>query len=230
MDIESLKEKLGDKTFAELTAHINGYESRVTELDGKLRTVRAKADAETAAARKLNDQLRSVTEHYGIEMDVDVSTLPAAKAGANVEEIKQLEAKLKRMERERDDAIKLAETEGKMRRDSLQRAVVSDALGGHEFLARDMVETFVSQRLVWEGDDLLLKTDDGKLVTVKDGVAGIAKSRPELLKPTGTGGAGARNGNAGGGAGKTITEAEFNALAPKDRASRMAEGYTLTTT
>ena len=60
------------------------------------------------------------------------------------------------------------------------------------------METYVSQRLTWEGDELLFNDGD-KLVAVKDGVAGLVKSRPELLKPTGTGGAGVRDHNAGGG-------------------------------
>jgi hypothetical protein len=96
-------------------------------------------------------------------------------------------------------------------------------------VARDLVETFVSQRLTWEGDDLLFKSDDGKLIPLKDGVTGIAKTRPELLKPTGTGGAGVRQSNAGGGGGaKTMTRAEFEAMPPAQRVEVAKAGVQLT--
>ena len=109
-------------------------------------------------------------------------------------------AMLQRLERERDEAKAAAEAVTGQLRGSRQKAVIADALGKHEFVARDVVEAFVAPRLVWEGEEIMFKADDGKLVAVADGVAGLAKSRPELLKPTGTGGAGARaGGNAGGG-------------------------------
>lgn len=80
----------------------------------------------------------------------------------------------------------------------------------------------------WEGDEIFFKSDDGKLIPVKDGVAGIAKTRPELLKPTGTGGAGVRQANAGGAGGKTMTRAEFEALPPAQRVEQAKAGVQLT--
>ncbi len=133
---------------------------------------------------------------------------------------RQLEARIKRAERERDDAKKAADEASGKWRSSLQRAAIADALSGHEFVARDIVETYVSARLKWEGDDLLYATDDGKLIPVKDGVSAFAKQRPELLKPAGTGGAGVRPSNAGSGAGgKTITRAQYEAMPMEQRAS-----------
>jgi hypothetical protein len=75
----------------------------------------------------------------------------------------------------------------------------------------------------------LFKSDDGKLIPPKDGVAGIAKTRPELLKPTGTGGAGVRQSNAGSGDGqKTMSRAAFEALAPAQRVEAAKSGVQLT--
>ena len=153
--------------------------------------------------------------------------MPDAKG--QVEALRQFETKLKRTERERDDAKKLADEASGKYRSSLQKAAIAEALGGHEFVARDIVETYVNQRLVWEGDDLFFKSDDGKLIPPKDGVAGIAKTRPELLKPTGTGGAGMRQSNAGsGGGGKTMTRAEFEAMEPAARVEAAKSGVQLT--
>ncbi len=194
MDIASLKEALGDEKFAKLQGYVNDLigqrdTAREESINGRktLKTELAKAQATAAKA----------LEKLGVENPDDLDALPDAKGQA--EALKQYDAKVKRLERERDEAIKAkTETDGKFR-GSLQKAAIAEALGGHEFVARDLVETYVSQRLVWEGDELFFKSDDGKLIPPKDGVAGIAKTRPELLKPTGTGGAGVRQSNAGGG-------------------------------
>lgn len=194
MDIAKLKDKLGDETFASLQGYVNDLigqrdTAREESINGrkKLKTDLEKAQATAAKA----------LEKLGVENPDDLDALPDAKGQA--EALRQYDAKLKRAERERDEAKQLAqEATGKFR-GSLQKAAIAEALGGHEFVARDLVETYVSQRLVWEGDELFFKADDGKLIPPKDGVAGIAKTRPELLKPTGTGGAGVRQSNAGGG-------------------------------
>lgn len=220
MDISTLKEKLGDEKFAEL----QGY---VTDLIGQ----RDAARTESINGRKGKDQkiaelsarLSELAEWAGVEPDADLAALPAPKGQADA--VKQYEAKLKRAYLERDEAKKAADEAAGKYRSSLQQAAIAKALGGHEFVAKDIVETFVSQRLTWEGEDLLFKTDDGKLVPVADGVAGLAKSRPELLKAAGTGGAGVRQSNAGSGGGtKTKTRAEWDAMPHTERSSFAKEG------
>lgn len=215
MELEPLKDKLGDETFAKL----KGY---VDDLIGQRDTARS----ESISGRKgLRDKVAALEaaqtallEKLGIESVDEVDALPDAKGAA--EAAKQYEAKLKRMQRERDEAASKADGAEKKWRESLQRAAVAEALGGHDFVARDVVETYVGQRLAWEGEDLMYRTDDGKLVTVRDGVAGIAKTRPELLKPKGTGGAGFKAaGASGAGGAKTMTRAEFEAA---DQGARMA--------
>ena len=224
MDISKLKDKLDDAMFAEL----QGY---VTDLTGQRDTARNES---IAGRKKLKDDLAAAQalaskalEKLGVENADDLESLPDAKGQG--EALKQYETKLKRAERERDEAKKLAEDASGKYRGSLQKAAIAEALGGHDFVARDIVETYVSQRLVWEGDDLFFKSDDGKLIPPKDGVAGIAKTRPELLKPTGTGGAGVRQSNVGsGGSAKTMSRAEFEALDPQRRVEAAKAGVQLT--
>ena len=195
MDIEALKDKLGDETFAKLKAHVD-------DLTGQRDTARNESINGRKTLKAENDTLKAfkakALEKLGVDSDEDLDALPDAKGQA--EAAKQYDAKIKKLERERDEAkAAKEETDGKLR-GSQQKAVIAEALGKHEFVARDLVEAYVSPRLVWEGEEIMFKADDGKLVAVADGVAGLAKSRPELLKPTGTGGAGARaGGNAGGG-------------------------------
>ena len=224
MDIAKLKEKLGDETFAELQGYVNDLTGQRDTARNESITGRKKLKDDLAAAQAL---AAKALEKLGVESADDLDTLPDAKGQG--EAIKQYETKLKRAERERDDAKKLADEASGKYRGSLQKAAIAEALGGHEFVARDLVETYVSQRLVWEGDELFFKSDDGKLIPPKDGVAGIAKTRPELLKPTGTGGAGVRQSNAGsGGTGKTMTRAEFEAMAPAQRVEAAKAGVQLT--
>lgn len=224
MDIEGLKEALGDEKFSALKTY-------VSDLIGQRDTARnesitgRKGKDQTIA--QLKERVSALSERLGVDVDVDLAELPDARGQA--EAAKQFEAKLRRTERERDDARKAAEEAAGKWRGSLTRAAVAEAMGGHEFVARDLVETYVSQRLTWEGEELLFKSDDGKLIPVKDGVSGLAKSRPELLKPAGTGGAGVRQANASGaGQTKTMSRAEFDALPPAQRMERSREGVTLT--
>ena len=215
MNIEALKEALGDEKFGQLQAYVTDLigqrdTARNESINGR-RTLKAEHEKAVALAAKAMEKL-------GVDTAEELDALPDAKG--QVEALRQFDTKLKRLERERDEAkAAAAEVAGKYR-GSQQKAAIAEALGGHEFVARDIVESYINQRLVWEGDELMFKTDDGKLVAVKDGVAGVAKSRPELLKPTGTGGAGVRQANAGGGGGsKTMTRAQYEALPAEQRAA-----------
>jgi hypothetical protein len=223
MNIEDLKEALGDEKFSALKTYVDDLvgqrdAARSESITGRkgMKDKLAKLEADQAA----------LLEKLGLDSLDDLDGLPDAKGAADA--VKQYEAKLKRLERENATLKQSADEASGKYRGSLQKAAIAEALGGHEFIARDIVETFVSNRLTWEGDDLLFKTDDGKLIPVKDGVAGIAKTRPELLKPTGTGGAGVRPNNAGSGGGqKTMTRAEFDALAPAQRVEAAKTGVQL---
>ena len=223
MELAALKEALGDETFAEL-------ETYVSDLEGQ----RDQARNESISGRKglktkletLESNQSTLLERLGIESVDDIDDLPDVAGMA--EAGKQFEAKVKRLERLLGESEKAKDEISGKYKSSLKEGVLAKALGAHEFVANDMVADHISNKLVWEGDDLLFKTDDGNLVSVKDGVAGIAKSRPELLKPTGAGGAGVRSSNARGNAGQTtMTRAEFEALPPAKQMEAAKDGVTL---
>lgn len=219
MDIEALKEKLGDETFTKLKTHLD-------DLTGQRDAARNESINKRKALQSENDALKAfkakALEKLGVDSDEDLDALPDAKGQA--EAVKQFDAKLKRLERERDELKAAKEAADGKLRGTQQKAVIADALGRHEFVARDVVEAFVAPRLVWEGDEIMFKADDGKLVAVADGVAGLAKSRPELLKPAGAGGAGFKGSNAGGGGAKTMTRGDFERLPPADRMAHVKGG------
>lgn len=223
MDITQFRDALGAK--------FDALQTYVADLTGQRDTARQES---IAGRKKLKADLDAAQalaaralEKLGVDTADDLDALPDAKGQGDA--LKQLDVKLKRAERERDEAkAQATQADGKYRT-SLQRAAIAEALGAHEFVARDIVETYVSQRMAWEGDEMVFKADDGKLVSVRDGVAGIAKTRPELLKPTGTGGAGVRQANAAGRSGsQTMTRAAFEALDPAGRVEASKAGVTLT--
>lgn len=223
MDIETLKDKLGDETYTKLQTY-------VTDLIGQRDTARNESITGRKGMKTELETLRAaqskLMEKLGVESLDDIDTLPDAKGAA--EAAKQYGVQIKRLERQLSEAQQREQEATGKYRTSLQRAAVAEAMGGHEFVARDIVETYIGQRLTWEGEDLLFKGDDGKLLPVKDGVAGIAKTRPELLKASGTGGSGARTQNAGSvNSGKTMARSAFDSLKPADRARVMAEGTSL---
>ena len=223
MDLETLKEALGDEKFAARKTYVEDLTgqrdaARNESITGRKGLREKLTNLETAQAALL--------EKLGLDSLDDLESLPDAKGAA--EAAKQYEAKTKRLERQLAEATAAREQADGKYRSSLQRAAVSEALGGHEFIARDLVESFVSTRLAWEGDDLLFKADDGRLVPIKDGVAGIAKTRPELLKPTGSGGAGVRQSNAGGATAKTMQRADFEAMQPAEKLAAAKSGVVLT--
>jgi hypothetical protein len=223
MDLNQFKEALGDEKFAALQGYVNDLVGQRDTARNESITGRKKIKSELEAAQATQAAL---LEKLGLTSLDELEGLPDIKGMADA--AKQLDARIKRAERERDEAKKAADDANGKFRGSLQKAAIAEALSGHDFVARDIVETYVSQRLTWEGDELFYKSDDGKLIPPKDGVAGIAKTRPELLKPTGTGGAGVRQANAGGGGGKTMTRAEFEALPPAQRVEQAKAGVQLT--
>ena len=217
-----MKEPLGDEMFTSLEQYVN-----------ELTSQRDQARSESISGRKglkeklsnLESQNSEFMEKLGIDSFDDLDGLPSASGAA--EDTKQLEAKNKRLERQLSEVTQRASDAEGVNRGLKQKSVIADAIGAHEFLARDIVSSHVSARLVWEGDDLLYKTDDGNIVSVNDGVSGLAKSRPELLKPTGTGGAGIRSSSTGGAGALTMTRAEFEALPPSKQMEYSKSGVAL---
>lgn len=187
MDIAALKEKLAEDQFDALEQHLSALtaqrDAAVKESINGRKSLKAKIDELTTLSGRLMEKL-------GIDSADGLDDLPDMKGQADV--ARQFDVKLKRLERqladvsgERDAAV------GKFR-SALQKAALASALSKHEFIDRDVIEQFISSRLVWEGDDLMFKADDEKMVSIDDGVAGVAKVKPHLLKSAGAGGSGYR--------------------------------------
>lgn len=222
MDIAKLKEKLGDETFTELQGYVNDLvgqrdAARTESINGRKKLKDDLASAQAIAAKAL--------EKLGVDSPDDLENLPDAKGQA--EALKQWEVKFNRLQRENADLKQSAERADGLHRDLLWQQASTAAVGKHKFIAPDVIASHIGQSREWDGDKWVVKSEGGALLSVDDAFATVAKSRPELLHPAGTGGAGVRQSNAGSG-GKSMTEAEFNAKSPREQAQLMASGYTLT--
>lgn len=194
MNIETIKAKLSDDEFKSLSDY-------VADLTGQRDAARQES---IEGRKKLKSEVEKLTgiksklfEKLGIDDDADIDNLPEAKGQADA--VKQVEAKLKRLERELADATKAkGEIESKFQA-SRRDAALSKALAAHEFIDAELVGNYAASRLKFEGDDLLFEAEDGKLVSVADGLKHLAASKPHLLKAKGAGGSGHVPGAGGAG-------------------------------
>ena len=223
MDLEPLKEKLGDEMFAQVEAYVGDLVGQKDQARNESISGRKKLKTQV---EELTTKQGALMERLGLDDLDDLDSLPDISGQA--ETTKQDAAKIKRLERELGKAQESIADQTKAITKSSKKNALNSALDKHEFLAKDLVEAFIDHRLVLEGEDWLYKQDDGNLVSVTDGVAGVAKTRPELLKPTGAGGAGVRSTNARGDGGQvTMTRAEFEQLPPAKQMEVSKSGVTL---
>lgn len=195
-DLDSLKGKLDDETLAKLRAHVDDLSTKAETAEEKAR----KAAKESIEGRKGKDaRIARMAELLGVEPDADLDALPDPKGQADA--VKQHEAKIRRLEREnaefqraRDEAMGQIKT---MRRDQS----LAQALEGHRFKNPSDVRVLLQSRVVEEGDELYFKTDDGKTVSLKDGAAWFAKTRPDYVEASDAGGSGSGFKGSGGGGG-----------------------------
>jgi len=174
---------------------------------------------------ELEKSQSDLLERLGVESLDDVAELdPKGQAEA----VKQYEARMKKMQRELEEAAKSRdEIAGKYRGAQLS-AQLEKALGAHEWLDRDIVAHYMQSGVEWEDDQPLFKAD-GKLIPLSDGVEFIAKSKPHLIK-TGAGGSGYRPPSDGARGSKTMTRQQFDGLdasakaeAVKSRGARLQD-------
>lgn len=211
MDIEALKAKLGDETFGQLQTYISDLTgqrdaARNESIQGR-KTMKAKvAELEGVQAK--------VFERLGIDAVEELDALPDAKGQA--EAMKQVEAKLKRLEREAADKGKAFDELSAKHRSVIQQSTLQKALSAHQFIDADLVASYLNQRVVWEDDQPLYRADDNKLLPLDEGVKLLATTKPHLLKAQGVGGSGYTGARGNGQAGTQImNRADFDSLTPK---------------
>lgn len=223
LDISKLKEALGDQ-YSELETYVSDLigqrDAARNESINKRKSLKAEVDNLSAVQAKLFERL-------GIDSAEEIDTLPDAKGQA--EAARQFEAKLKRAEKERDEAKANASKAGgdlqKLRTD----IEIEKALGAQNWRNRETAATIIRAGLVQEEDGVFYRAGE-KLIPIKDAIEVIAKEQPFLVNSTGARGSGYQgDGGAGGaGGGERLTRADFAALSPAEQMARVKSGAQIT--
>lgn len=193
MDITKLKGKqLDDATFEELSKFVTDLTeardaARKESIDGR--------KAKDATIKDLKAWQEKAVEKLGLESPEGIEDL---NIQGQAEAAKQFEAKVRKLERDLEAATKERDALFTKNREATKEAILSQALGAHEFVDRDVVASFISARLEWDGDELNYKGEGGKILSVTDGVAELVKTKPSLLKVPGEKGANVPNNGTGG--------------------------------
>ncbi len=213
-DFEVLKDKVDGETLSALTGYVG-------ELEGKLKSLRKKADSETEKAVLLTNAQREFLDRMNVSSfeEIDAKFDPAASSDV----AKQFEAKLKRAEREREEAIKARDGLSAEVLNARRSREISKALQSGGFHDVESAELLLSRSVELQGDEFVFKTSKGDVIGLAEGAKLIALDKPHLLKaPQGTG-SGFRD--AGGLSVKAMPQAAFDALRPAERAKAMADGF-----
>ncbi len=130
---------------------------------------------------------------------------------------------------------------------SLSREVIGNRLGASKFATEkltpagiDLIRTMFADRMTVENGKLVgLDVNGGKIYSqsspgemastdeILESFVSLYPHKDHIMRGNEAQGSGAQN-NGGSGGAKTMSNAEFNQLQPKDRASKMAGGLTLT--
>lgn len=199
IDLNKFAGKAFDEAaMAEVEAELAQAQSRTDAAEAK---ARAAAQESINGRKTLNANLALAYEKLGVSSAEELAALPDAKGQADA--IKQFEVQLKRAMRERDDALaQHKELEGRWSA-SRREAAVDKALASQQWADADSARLWLSSRVHAEGEDFLFKADGDKLMSMADGAAWLAKTKPNLVPAAAAGatGSGFKSGAAGAGGG-----------------------------
>lgn len=216
-DLDTLKDKLPGETLEKLRSYVEDLSTRAETAEDKAR----KAAKESIEGRKtLKAERDAAFERLGVSTMDELEALPDPKGQADA--VRQIEARLKKAERERDEAIQSRDALTGEVKGMKRSSALSEAIQAHKFKNPADVQVLLERRLVEDGDELRFKTDDGKLVPLKDGAAWFAQTRPDYVQASEGSGHGSGFKGSQGGSGdsaKQMTRAQFDAASHADRAA-----------
>lgn len=205
MDLETLKDKLDGETFGALKTYVAGILTKATDAEDKARLARKESED---GRKTLKANLATALEKLGIDSPDELDGLPDARGQAD--KAAQYETQIKRLTRERDEAIK-ASTDALGQITAAKRdKAIADAVAQHGFIDAESASVLIGARVKQEGDEFMFEAD-GKLLPIKDGAALLARSKPFLVKPAGVGaGSGFTGNGSGGGSANPWSPKSFN--------------------
>jgi len=187
MDLTALKSKLGDD-YAALDTYVNDLigarDAARKELEQGRKALKARVEALEALKTRLFDRLGLVSEE-------EIETLPDARAAQGQSEaLKQLEARLKRMENDLTAKAQAYQELQTAHRSARLDATLAQALTKYDFVDPEIVAAYLKGRMTWDGDEPRYPGDNGVSIPLAEGVTLLAQTRPQLLKTKLPGGLG----------------------------------------
>ena len=186
MNLESIKAKLSDSEFAELTSYVTTLtnqkeEARKESIEGR-KTLKAEVE-------KLRHVKETLFDKLGLEDDADLDSVQLPTKGAEVEAAKKYERQIKKLTEELTATKESYSGLEKTHRTTLLEAQLSKAIAGHQFVDNDLVTDFVKARVQFE-DGALVYRDGDKSLSIDEGIKLLATTKPHLLKAQGSSGSG----------------------------------------
>lgn len=185
MDIESLKEQLGER-FPELKSYVAEL---IGQRDAATKESKDKRIMLQSEVERLSGLKTALLEKLGLESEEQLDDLPAQLKG-QAEAAKQFESRVKRLEREISEKAKAMQDLTEKHRQTMLNAELAQALTAHEFIDRDLVESYLRQKLIWDDDQVRYLDEKGAPIPLAEGVMHLATSKPHLLKSPGARGSG----------------------------------------
>ncbi|HCU68155.1 MAG TPA: hypothetical protein DGF30_02780 [Desulfomicrobium sp.] len=198
MDITKLKDRLEPEDYAALEKHVADL---IAQTDAARKESTEGRVAKKQELERLQAQQEKILKALGLSLPEELDNAPdMAARRADLERLaaqeKRLQKKLEAATAERDQAQ--AKLQGTLKRQALDKA-----LAKHDFVDRDVVEAFIEPRLQWDGEDLIYVSEAGVPSSLEDGLKGLVRSKPSLLRNleqgAGVPGSHGANPNMGGG-------------------------------
>lgn len=199
IDLTKFKGKtLGDAEMAEIQQALDAEKTRADAADEAARTAKRES---IDGRKKLKAERDTAFEKLGITDASELEGLKDAKGQAEASQ--QYEARIKKLERDLTDSNTARDQASGQLTGLRREAAITAGIEGLNFRHPADVRALLGSRVVQEGDDFLFKTDEGKLVPIKEGAAHFAKSRPDYVNAADAGGQGSgfKGNQSGGGSG-----------------------------
>jgi hypothetical protein len=177
MDITKLKDQLEPEEYAALEKHVADL---IEQTDAARMEMIGGRKAKVAELERLQAQQEKILKALGISLPEELDDVPdmAARKG-DMERLaaqeKALQAKLE------STTVELGQARTKLQ-GTLQKQALDQALAKHDLVDRDVVESYISARLEWSGEDLIFVSEAGVPSSLEDGIKSLVRARPSLLR------------------------------------------------
>lgn len=177
MDITKLQDQLDPEDYATLKQHLT---TLIAQTDAAKMELAEGRKGKQQEIERLQAWQGQALEALGISKPEELDAVPGMAArradlARLASQEKSLQSKLATTTAERDQLH--SDFQGMKKKQALGQAMAK-----YNFVDRDVVETFVAQRLEWSGEDLIYVSEDGVPSSLEDGLRSLALAKPNLLR------------------------------------------------